>query len=83
MVQTKREMRAITEDTFVGYDTNGGEIRAENLSRWAYHQLDVSKAMYESLKSIMEHFRHNDPNYFKSDWYTDARETIDKAEGLV
>ena len=37
--------------------------------------------MYGSLKTIMEHFRHNDPHYFKSAWYTDARETIDKAEG--
>ncbi|KKL98741.1 hypothetical protein LCGC14_1821420 [marine sediment metagenome] len=41
----------------------------------------TSGAMYESLKAIMEHIRHNDPNYFKSGWYTDARETIDKAEG--
>jgi hypothetical protein len=46
-------MKAITDDTIVGYDKDGNEIKAERLSKWAYNQLETAPAMYEVLNRVL------------------------------
>jgi hypothetical protein len=40
-----------------------------------------SPNLYEALKALVEHFRSNDENYYKSDLCTDAIVALRKAEG--
>jgi len=37
--------------------------------------------MYEALKTMLNHFRHNDEDYYKSDLCTHMIEALRKAEG--
>lgn len=54
-------MKQITEDTFIGYDNNGEEIRAEKLQRWAYNQLAAAPDMYGALREVESFIKRRTP----------------------
>ena len=79
------KMKQIQDETVVGYDGLGNEIKAERLQKWAYHQLSVTPELLEALNFFLEE-DHSDciprggcPAYLRG--VENAKRVIAKVEG--
>lgn len=56
-------------------------INFQEMQKANANLIAASPNMYKALKALVDHFRNNDENYWKSDLCTEALAALRKAEG--
>jgi len=57
------------------------EVICREVRHYNMNLISAAPDMYEALKALVDHFRTNDENYFKSEPCTEAIAGLVKAEG--